>query len=137
MWGTMCEFKQTWCMWSIMCEYKQILRVWELTTASAATLRRLRGGGDRGVWRRNQCATNYSTSTQRPSQTASAPQPPGHRKQRHHHNHPAGPAFDMTYCTRFDTTAVGWLVGWCLNVPATCLCVSGTDLPRQLLVLPH
>ena len=26
---------------------------------------------------------------------------------------------------------------WLLNVPATCECVSGTDLLRQLYVLPH
>ena len=26
---------------------------------------------------------------------------------------------------------------WLLYVPATCLCISGTDLPRQLSVLPH
>ena len=29
------------------------------------------------------------------------------------------------------------LVGWLLNVPATCECISGTDLLRQLHVLPH
>ena len=28
-------------------------------------------------------------------------------------------------------------VGWLLNVPATCECISGTDLLRQLYVLPH
>ena len=31
----------------------------------------------------------------------------------------------------------GWLVGWLLNVPATCECISGTDLLGQLYVLPH
>ena len=31
----------------------------------------------------------------------------------------------------------GVVVGWLLNVPATCLCISGTDLLRQLYVLPH
>ena len=32
----------------------------------------------------------------------------------------------------------GWLfVGWLLNVPATCECISGTDLLRQFYVLPH
>ena len=30
-----------------------------------------------------------------------------------------------------------WLVGWLLNVPATCECISGTDLHRQFYVLPH
>ena len=29
------------------------------------------------------------------------------------------------------------LVGWLLNVPATCECISGTDLLRQFDVLPH
>ena len=29
------------------------------------------------------------------------------------------------------------LVGWLLNVPATCKCISGTDLLRQFYVLPH
>ena len=28
-------------------------------------------------------------------------------------------------------------VGWLLNVPATCECISGTDLLRQFYVLPH
>ena len=32
---------------------------------------------------------------------------------------------------------VGWLVGWLPNVPATCKCISGTDLFRQIYVLPH
>ena len=31
----------------------------------------------------------------------------------------------------------GWFVGWLLNVPATCECISGTDLLRQIYVLPH
>ena len=33
--------------------------------------------------------------------------------------------------------ALGFLVGWLLNVPATCECISGTDLLRQFYVLPH
>ena len=28
-------------------------------------------------------------------------------------------------------------VGWLLNVPAACSCISGTDLLRQFYVLPH
>ena len=28
-------------------------------------------------------------------------------------------------------------VGWLLNVPATCECISGTDVLRQFYVLPH
>ena len=29
------------------------------------------------------------------------------------------------------------IVSWMLNVPATCECISGTDLLRQFDVLPH
>ena len=29
------------------------------------------------------------------------------------------------------------IVGWLLNVPATCECISGTDLLGQFCVLPH
>ena len=29
------------------------------------------------------------------------------------------------------------VVGWLLNVPATCECILGTDLLRQFYVLPH
>ena len=29
------------------------------------------------------------------------------------------------------------VVGWLLNVPATCECISGKDLLRQFYVLPH
>ena len=29
------------------------------------------------------------------------------------------------------------LVGWLLNIPATCKCISGKDLLRQFYVLPH
>ena len=29
------------------------------------------------------------------------------------------------------------VVGWWLNVLATCECISGTDLHRQFYVLPH
>ena len=31
----------------------------------------------------------------------------------------------------------GGVVCWLLNVPATCKCISGTDLRRQFYVLPH
>ena len=31
----------------------------------------------------------------------------------------------------------GLFVGWLLNVPATCECISGVDLLRQFYVLPH
>ena len=36
----------------------------------------------------------------------------------------------------FATLKVGWFVEL-LNVPATCECISGTDLLRQFYVLPH
>ena len=39
-------------------------------------------------------------------------------------------------CIRLSR-AVCLLVGWLLNVPATCECISGTDLLRQFYVLPH
>ena len=32
---------------------------------------------------------------------------------------------------------LSWLAGWLLNVPATCECISGTDLHRQFYMLPH
>ena len=37
------------------------------------------------------------------------------------------------------TNSVAWdlFVGWLRNVPATCKCISGTGLLRQLYVLPH
>ena len=28
-------------------------------------------------------------------------------------------------------------VGWLINVPATCECISGTDLLRRFYVMPH
>ena len=31
----------------------------------------------------------------------------------------------------------GLFVGWLFNVPATCECISGTDLHRQFYLLPH
>ena len=31
----------------------------------------------------------------------------------------------------------GVVVCWLLNVPATCECISGTDLLRQFYMLPH
>ena len=36
-----------------------------------------------------------------------------------------------------DRQRVCLFVGWLLNVPATGECISGTDLLRQLYVLPH
>ena len=38
---------------------------------------------------------------------------------------------------RKSITLCGMFVGWLLNVPATCQCISGTDLLRQSYVLPH
>ena len=34
-------------------------------------------------------------------------------------------------------TGPGLFVGWLVNVPATGECISGTDLLKQLYVLPH
>ena len=39
----------------------------------------------------------------------------------------------MSRATWCDVAVVCWL----LNVPATCECISGTDLLRQFYVLPH
>ena len=36
-----------------------------------------------------------------------------------------------------EIDTVGIVVCWLLNVPATCECISGTYLLRQLYVLPH
>ena len=36
-----------------------------------------------------------------------------------------------------DEEVVCSLVGWLLNVPAACECISGTDLRRQVYMLPH
>ena len=36
-----------------------------------------------------------------------------------------------------DIAGVLLFVVWLLNVPATCECISGTDLHRQFYVLPH
>ena len=36
-----------------------------------------------------------------------------------------------------DVTTTIVVVGWLLNVPATCECISGTDLLRQFYVLLH
>ena len=35
------------------------------------------------------------------------------------------------------TMGAALFVCWLLNVPATCKCISGTDLLRQFYVLPH
>ena len=37
----------------------------------------------------------------------------------------------------YFTTERVVVVCWLLNVPATCECISGTDLLRQFYVLPH
>ena len=38
---------------------------------------------------------------------------------------------------RAQHSGQGLFVCWLLNVPATCECISGTDLLRQFDVLPH
>ena len=41
-------------------------------------------------------------------------------------------------CRSYDRTdGQGLFVGWLVDVPATGLCISGTDLLRQFYVLPH
>ena len=40
-------------------------------------------------------------------------------------------------CTQSRGLRMAVVVGWLLNVPATCECISGTDLLRQFYVLPH
>ena len=37
----------------------------------------------------------------------------------------------------FDMVLPCLFVGWLLHIPATCECISGTDLLRQFYVLPH
>ena len=39
----------------------------------------------------------------------------------------------ILHCNQLEGVVVGWL----LIVPATCECISGTDLHRQFYVLPH
>ena len=64
-----------------------------------------------------------------------------------------GRVCDLSHVHGFsiNSTGIGWgnefkeeeeeevclFVGWFLNVPATCQCISGTDLLRQVNVLPH
>ena len=40
-------------------------------------------------------------------------------------------------CLDLGSYGVVVVVGWLLNAPATCGCISGTDLQRQFYVLPH
>ena len=40
-----------------------------------------------------------------------------------------------SWCCRLSARTV--FVCWLLNVPATCECISGTDLLRQFYLLPH
>ena len=44
---------------------------------------------------------------------------------------------DKTTLTSFARGIEELFVCWLLNVPATCECISGTDLHRQFYVLPH
>ena len=47
----------------------------------------------------------------------------------------------LVFLSCFTKTCPWWcmntIVCWLLNVPATCKCISGTDLLRQFYVLPH
>ena len=44
---------------------------------------------------------------------------------------------DLMGVFMLSSAARGLLVGWLLNVPATCKRISGTNLLRQFYVLPH
>ena len=44
---------------------------------------------------------------------------------------------NMGFTMRRVSIACCLFLCWLLNVPATCQCISGTDLLRQLYVLPH
>ena len=44
---------------------------------------------------------------------------------------------NQTEIAERETEYKGEFVCWLLNVPATCECISGTDLLRQFYVLPH
>ena len=46
-------------------------------------------------------------------------------------------AYVHTHAHTSPQTQGGGGGGWLLNVPATCECISGTDLLRQFYVLPH
>ena len=52
-------------------------------------------------------------------------------------NHKQGWIGIKTLTGQNTTEAKLLFVGWLLNVPATCECISGTDLHRQFYVLPH
>ena len=45
--------------------------------------------------------------------------------------------FPWSLMAYFSLKQMGLFVVWLLNVPATCECISGTDLHRQFYVLPH
>ena len=51
------------------------------------------------------------------------------------HTHTPSPStrWPVSSCTK--RAATGWLVGWLFNVPATGLCISGTDLLKQFYVI--
>ena len=44
---------------------------------------------------------------------------------------------DQTVAPKVNEMFMELFVCWVLNVPATCKCISGTDLLRQFYVLPH
>ena len=48
---------------------------------------------------------------------------------------PEQPVFNQTKTKAWMVWRI--VVCWLLNVPATCQCISGTDLHRQFYVLPH
>ena len=67
--------------------------------------------------------------------------PSGCRPQYHHHHSPSGLVQNslslwMEERERERERERSLLVGGLLNVPATCLCISGTHLLRQFYVMP-
>ena len=48
-----------------------------------------------------------------------------------------GPQYLQAQVVGSRGAGVCFFVGWLLIVPATCECISGTDLLRQFDVLPH
>ena len=43
----------------------------------------------------------------------------------------------LTNMPQWQSPKRGLFVGWLLNLPATCMCISRIDLHRQFYVLPH
>ena len=83
------------------------------------------------------------TSPHPPSSNVPLPPPPPCFGGRDAPDRPCQTVIIITPCTGAMRSNVGHCpaseseVCWLLNVPATCECISGTDLLRQFYVLPH